>query len=212
MRIPAHLAMVVITATVAACATAPARPAAVAQTAPSPRPNTDAVLRLVGRFGAAHACPISDRLALTSAHVAQTDAWQAYPLKFSDGAGHEGELSLRAAEWSRDLALMESSVPLERWYPIAAEAPKVGERLYALGFDMRRRRDALGPRLFELSLLRVVARNLVAEPTITQGTSGSCVLNSAGAVVAVISWSLPTEDLDSAAVAVGVYGEKWPRE
>src|SRR5262245_19870347 len=59
----ARLAVVIPMALVAACVPASSRIEAPAA------PDTSGVLRLVGRFSSAHACPISESLALTSAHV-----------------------------------------------------------------------------------------------------------------------------------------------
>jgi hypothetical protein len=197
-------AMVVIAAM--GCAAAQQRP----MTTPA-APDTDAILRLVGRFGSAHACPISETLALTSAHVADLRPFDPghpmYPLVWSDGFGHDGNLMPVISFRHRDLALMESDVPFARWYEIAAEAPAPGERLVALGFDWRKVRRLYAPRVFTAELLRIVARTLIFVEGTERGASGSCVLNARGEVVGINAWLHEADDGGRGGVAVGVWGQ-----
>jgi V8-like Glu-specific endopeptidase len=173
-------------------------------------PDTDAVLRLVGRFTSAHACPISEQLALTNAHVTDMRPFDqsvaALPLIWS-ALGHEGPLRPLAVYSMRDLALMESAVPFTRWYTIASAPPAPGDRLWTVGYEWRKRSEMFAPRAFTLTLLRVLSRNLIFTPETARGASGSCVLNARGEVVAINAWSLEAEDAGNVGVAVGVWGE-----
>lgn len=174
-------------------------------------PSMDGVLRLQGRFASAHACPVSPDLALTSAHVTDLRpfdaAYPAFPYVWSDGHRHEGNLTPLVVHRHRDLAVMRTTVPFTRWYPIATEAPEPGTRLWTLGYDWRKERDLYGPREFPVVLLRIVARTLVFEPTTAPGASGACVLNAKGEVVGINTGGRQSEDGGMAGLATGVWGE-----
>jgi hypothetical protein len=173
-------------------------------------PDTDGVLRLVGRFAMAHACPISESLALTNAHVTDVKPFTAaepLPLMFSDGLGHNGMLSPLLVSIARDLAVMQSAKPLARWYRIAAEAPTPGDRLLTIGYDWRRERDIFATRTFTVQLLRIVARSLIFVPGTERGASGACVFNMRGEVVAINAWGVPSDDGGKGGAAPGVWGE-----
>ena len=179
-------------------------------------PDMDAILRVIGRFSTAHACPVSADLALTSAHVTDVRPFDrmmpAFPAAWSDGAGRDGWLTPLRVEIARDLALMQSDRPFARWYVVAAVGPAVGDRLWTLGYDWRRRPTMYGPRLHDVRVLRVVARTVVFEPEIQPGASGACVLNVAGEVVAVNVAVHRAEDERSVGVAVGVWGETYSQQ
>ena len=183
-----------------------------AQQAPA-QPDTDGILRLVGRFAAAHACPVAPDLALTSAHVTDLRPFDrtmpAFPVAWSDAAGLDGWLTPLRVEGARDLALMQSDRPFARYYAVAPASPVAGDRLLTLGYDWRRRVAMYGPRVFAVVVLRVVARTVVFEPEIQPGSSGACVLNAAGEVVAVNAAVHRADDSRAVGVAVGVWGERY---
>lgn len=175
-------------------------------------PDPAGVLRLFGRLGGAHACPVGPTVALTAAHVVDPHWWDntvhPLPMRYSDGRGNGGILLPIMVDRSRDLAAMTpQGKPFEVWYPIVASAPALGERVWAFGYDFRRERNAYAPRTFLMGVLRTVATHVVLAPAVASGTSGSCVLNSRGETVAIIAWGLSTEDGGQAVGAVGVWGE-----
>lgn len=178
-------------------------------------PNTDGVLRLNGRFAAGHACPVSEDLALTAAHVTDIRPFDAsmpaFPLQWSDGLGHEGVLEPAGVSRVRDLAVMTSAVPFARWYPIAQAAPAPGDRVWTIGFDWRTERGLYAKREFSARVLRVVARSLVFEDGSAPGASGACVLNARGELVAINVLHVQAEDGGAGGVAVGVWGESFKR-
>lgn len=84
-----RLACAVLLLGFAGCASVPVR-------SPEPtQPDMDGVLRLIGRFSTAHACPYGDgRYALTAAHVIDPRPFDlsvpAFAVRWSDGNGHSG--------------------------------------------------------------------------------------------------------------------------
>lgn len=176
-------------------------------------PDTDAILRVVGRFASAHACPVSETLALTSAHVTDLRpfdmALPAFPAAWSDGAGREGWLRPLRVEVARDLALMQSDVAFARHYAVAATPPVAGEKLWTLAYDWRRWASMYGPRVLDVRVLRVVARTVIFAPELYPGSSGACVLNASGEVVAVNAAVHRADDSRAVGVAVGVWGERY---
>jgi len=169
----------------------------------APAPDTSRMIRVVGRWSTASACPIGPRLALTAAHVVD-------PRPFDNNVGYspmafqQGDVigtfnvatipkptpkNPDAVEYlvsrSRDLAYVNSNVALKGWYPRAEKAPAPGEYVYFYGLDWRSKSAAFAERVFRAKVIRSVAGILVYEPAGEPGTSGSCVLNEKAEVVAV---------------------------
>ena len=179
-------------------------------------PNTDAILRLAGRFSWAHACPLGPREALTNAHVVDLrpfDDIATYPYVWGDAAGNAGFLKPVAGqlERGRDLAWVEPYGPdFPAWYERATEAPKPGDRVWLLGYSWKNRKSVLADDVIEARVTRVVAIHVVFIPSGKPGSSGSCVLNERGQVVAINEGAFTAEDKSDAGLAVGVWG-KWAR-
>jgi hypothetical protein len=153
------------------------------------------MIRVLGRWTTASACPISERLALTAAHVIDPrpfDRGVPYnPVAFQQGDVIGTFTVVRDAAGaelvsrSRDLAYVQSNVPLAGWYERAVEAPKVGDVVYFHGLDWRSRKAAFALRVWRAVVVHVVAGIVVYDPAGEPGTSGSCVFNERGEVVAV---------------------------
>lgn len=194
-----------------ACSSSTVLPPTTTVTSPPTRePDLSAVLSLVGRFGIAHACPVSPTLALTAAHVVDLRPFdsgvQAWPYVWSDRRGNVGMVAPSGLSDSRDLALLRTSKPFPAPYRIASGAPLPGTLVWVLGFETRSARHAYGPRVWAFKVLRVVSGHLVLDGHGTPGSSGSCALNAAGEVVAINIGSLPLDEDGAAGIAVGV----WP--
>lgn len=179
-------------------------------------------LRLIGRFSAAHACPVEPRVALTNGHVVDPRPFDAsvlpVPFAWSDGTGASGFLVPTrlengwALERGRDLARVQ---PLQEGdvfpYPlrVAAQAPSPGDRVYLLGFDWRNRKSAMADSVIEARVTRVVALHVIFTPSGLPGSSGSCLVNEAGEVVGINEGGYETDAKDVAGLAVGVWGSLW---
>lgn len=186
-------------------------------------------LRLIGRFSTAHACPIEPRLALTNGHVIDQrpfdESVKPFPYAWSDGTGASGFLVPLELERARDLArvapLREGDVfpnPL----PLAARAPSPGERLKFLGYDWGTKKSAMADEVVEVKVTRVVALHVLFYPSGQPGSSGSCLVNEAGEVVAIneggyetdaeadmmplMKWLRKLAKDNEAGLAVGVWG------
>lgn len=196
------------------CSSAPTRPPAIVgsvEVAPA-TPDLSGVIAMVGLMTLAHGCPIAPDEALTNVHVAGIDfdkdakpyMWEARGV-----IGLLGGRDLTKRNKFRDLAHVrpyKSEFPM--FYPIASKAPEVGEKVWFLGYDWRKRRDAFSPRTFSAEVIRVRAGHLVFYRPGVAGSSGSCVVNAQGEAVAVNQGGHPIDDGLSEGVgfAVGI----WP--
>jgi Trypsin-like peptidase domain len=180
-------------------------------TAPG-EPSTAGILQLSGRFGSAQACPISPDLALTNAHVTDERPFDAgipyYPYVWSAGDLTGILYPVKGLVYQyRDLAVMRSDTPFASWYPIAKEAPKPGDSLWLVEYNFDDPEHAWEPRRLKVKAKRVVARTVIYVQGGHQGSSGSCVINAAGELVAVNAWVLDFGSKGSAGLGVGVWGE-----
>lgn len=194
-------------------------------------------LRLIGRFSAAHACPIEPRIALTNGHVVDPRPFDAtvplVPYAWSDGTGASGFLApLRkpdgtvrkdAVEHGRDLARVEPMAAGDVFpHPlrVARLAPVAGDRVRILGYDWSNRKSAMADDVIEARVTRVVALHVIFGPAGQPGSSGSCMVNDAGEVVAInegayetdasasplMRWFRTHAASNEAGLAVGVWG------
>jgi hypothetical protein len=112
-------------------------------------------------------------------------------------------------ESARDLGraqpFHESDV-FPHYLPLAATAPKAGDRIWLLGFDWSNRKNAMADDVIEAKVLRVVALHVIFSPTGQPGSSGSCVVNESGEVIAINEGSYELDDKAEAGLAVGVWG------
>ena len=186
-------------------------PSATAYTTPATA-DTAGILRLMGRSGVAHACPVSAVLAYTNAHVViddedKTDSRQPYVWSAMDVTGL---LRPVEADRYRDLAKVvpADGAKFPRWYPVAKQEPKPGDRVVMIGFEFRNKKQAFAERVFAARVIRVVAGHLIYEPAGVPGTSGSCVLLEAtGELVAINKGAKGVGHADElVGVGVGAWG------
>ena len=175
----------------------------------APAPDLSGVLALLGGEGSmAQACPIRPDLALTNSHVVGKD-YTRYTWESRGRLGLLGSPKTTERDLFRDLARVapwrDSSFPY--WYPIAHDAPKPGDKVVFRGWDFRKRKDAFAPRDFESTVIRVFNGHVVYYPPGVPGTSGSCVLNERGEVVAINAFGRELEDANTVGGAVGVWGD-----
>ena len=149
------------------------------------------MVSIISFHGIARGCPIDEHHLLTSRHVGVLEKPQGpigIAAMWSDGF-RSGRAWTIDFDLGRDLALMQTEMPLTQPYAIAQTAPKVGESLTIAGYRFA---DRLQMRTITTKLLSIVAVHLVLDNPAESGFSGSCVLNSQNEVVGVFQWSLGT--------------------
>jgi hypothetical protein len=199
-RVAIGMLAAVISTGCAGCGASKAKPV----TEPSP-PDTSKIVKVVGRWTIASACPVALRHALTAAHVIDPRPFDQYPgyvpLVWQQGgrggvfnvyqkqtfAMNGGQPSIESrpdVSMMRDIATLQTESDLD-FYPIATVPPEPGDTLYMTGYDWRSKRGAFADRVWVVKLLRIVAGHLIFDPAGEPGTSGSCILNGAGEVVGI---------------------------
>jgi hypothetical protein len=171
---------------------------------------------LAGRFTVAgRACPVGQRVALTNAHVIDERPFEssvpAYPMRWSDADGNTGRVAPHQRGLSRieDLAYLVADRPFARWYRIATETPKPGDEVTLTTPRWGGRGRVLETEAIVTRVARVVAGHLELREGGRPGSSGGCVLNAAGELVAINMAMLPVDGnmLRPAGWAVGVWGD-----
>lgn len=131
------------------------------------------------------------------------------PYAWSDGSGASGFLvPASRPEWARDLATVRPVGDAVFPHPlmVAVMAPKAGDRVYLLGFDWKNRKSAMDDDVIEARVTRIVALHVLFVPAGRPGSSGSCLVNEAGEVVAINEGGYDTDANEVAGLAVGVWG------
>lgn len=168
-------------------------------------PDLSGAVQLIGKGSMAHACPVGEQRLLTAAHVGQRGSDPRF-YRFQQGpvTGTTTDVSV----WQdTDLAEMKTDRPMPIQYPLAVNPPLPETHLWIRGYDFRKGKDMLAPRDWEVTVIRTVAGHIVFKPTIDFGTSGSCVLNSLGEVVGIVSMGIRAQNDMEVGVAVGVWGD-----
>lgn len=177
-------------------------------------PDTAAILSLWGRHSFASGCPIAADRVVTNAHVLDIAPFNRdmplFPYRYGVGAA-EGTVVPRGSSNREDLAIGEAQPPLAQFYRVATTPPAPGETLWWVGYDRKNRKAALERKLFKGKVVRTVAGNVVVDEETTRGSSGSCMLNSRGEVVAIVAWGLVMDNEDEITIGVGLWGE-WAKE
>jgi hypothetical protein len=193
------------------CASAPARrpETAMPAIADPAAPDLGGILRLIGKEGWAHACPVSEAVAYTAAHVMEpTKPGDRVLYEFSNAYGDSGAVRSGRRSPTSDImtVLPVNGAVFARFYRIAAGPPSEGDQAWFIGFDFRTRDETMATRVFHVRVLRTVANHFVFYPSGAPGSSGSCVLNAAGEVLGINTAGRKVEDGKDVGMAVGVWG------
>ena len=176
-------------------------------------PSMAGVVNLIGRESdSAHGCAISPTVVVTNMHVTGENGENVY--RYSTNEGQEGILAPSMVVLSADLATLtpKAGGPLKTLARVAANAPAVGSELFWVGYDWDTRPGMFARTNHHGKVSRVVAGLIVIDAETPAGTSGGCVINSAGETVGVIAWGRRGEqDHKEATIAVGIYGDWTPR-
>lgn len=173
-------------------------------------PDTSHVAAVLGRFAAAHACPINDHFMLTNAHVIDQApgnpdfAYQSY--RWTTDAGEFGQLTPLGTIAGVDLALMQST-PIEKWYERSTTPPLTGDKLWLVEFDYSSRDKAFASHPVQVEVTRLLAGHIFYKPIGKPGSSGSCVLNEEGKLVGINLGGYSLEANGDIGLAVAVYGD-----
>lgn len=169
-------------------------------------PDVSAIIRLAGTGSVAHGCPVAADKAYTNAHVTRGTLG----LSWTSG-GSEGVALETGRDRFRDLATIAPRGRFPRWYPVAKEAPKEGDKLTFVGYEWRSRKEAFAERVFEVRALREFPGHLAYSPAGTPGSSGSCVLNAKGEIVGINMGAMevgPKDKGEAVGIAVAMWG-RW---
>lgn len=163
------------------------------------------VVRLAGKGGIGSACPIEGGYLVTNAHMAQS-MWS---MRWSDGRGNEGTAEFARVFDDADWALLKvTRGKVGREFRIAVNPPAIGDRVYVRGYRSDGRKNVLGERRVSTRVTQREAGHIVFEDDGKPGSSGSCVFNDSGEVVAINAAGLgQDEGNERAGWAVGVWGE-----
>lgn len=134
-----------------------------------------------------HACPIAGTL-WTARHVMQDDEQKEFvdaTWSSTFGAGRAGTAGW---DYGRDLAILhveavEGVIPPS--LPLAEGPPSRGEKVYMVGYSLEDAKDPLAARVVEAIVTGTSAGYLWYDKSAEAGSSGSCVLNQKGQVVAI---------------------------
>lgn len=171
---------------------------------PAPQP-----LELLGKWGAAHACPVDGKV-VTAGHVAyakiaSSDGLKTIPKVYiiKDGNGNVGEASPASEDSFVDVAVLETTLNSVSYYQSGAP-PAIGDEVRWTEYDFRETKHAYHPRERRATVVALPPRHIVFSETPTPGASGSCLFSSAGDVVGIISWRQTMIVKGSVGVAVGI--------
>jgi len=171
---------------------------------PAHKINTDYIIRLVGRSGAGHACPVWGTI-LTAAHMLESDDDDGLVgYVWSDRAGGEGFLSPLRVSRKRDLGEMYVLTGVPIYYKGSTSEPDPGDTLHWVEYAFDDEPFALKTK--KAKLVENLSGHLVMDTPPEQGGSGSCVLNDSGEVVGIVVWTVR-----NGGVAVSIAGPWWPR-
>lgn len=175
---------------------------------PAPPPEVLRIISVVGQSTMGHACPVMDGLAITAGHVAISQrlfgdpAQNAYRGESTDWKGY---LTAKFASDYEDAGFLASESPFPYQFKFAMRPALVGERLWWVGFDWRKKGQAGARRVFSGKVVSTPAGAIFFDVPTDPGSSGSCVLDADGKIVGVIAWAMGLQDQNSAAVAVGLW-------
>lgn len=175
-----------------------------AEEKPKPPAETAQVLAMMGRFTSGHGCPVTPTLALTASHMTDVTpfGFRTTPAAYRwSMLNAEGSVEPIGKVSSADLGVVETDVPFPAWNKAAIAAPAVGDYLWLVGYDWDNKEKGYAAEVIRVRVTRVVAGHVIYHPAGKPGSSGSCVWNQDGQVVAINVWG---QDVGTDEVGIGV--------
>jgi len=164
----------------------------------APPTNPPMPIALMGKFGAAHACPVAG-VVVTAGHVAHqvslVEGNMVYtPLSYmaEDGEGHYGTADAKGYNGYVDLAMLTLS--WEPAYYTKGLAVIPGDEVSWVEYDFTRVRKAYQPRIRRAHVVNARLGHIILDETPTPGASGTCVFDALRQVVGVIAFGATTGD------------------
>ena len=164
----------------------------------TPKPPSPMPIALMGKFGAAHACPVAG-IVVTAGHVAYHTSLVEGQIVYTpmaylaeDGAGHSGLADPKGYNGYVDIALITLT-----WEPVYYEkgpAVLIGDEVSWVEYDFTHVRKAFSPRVRRARVINTRLGHIMFTPPPMPGASGSCVFNTSGQVVGIVSAGMPADD------------------
>lgn len=158
-----------------------------------------AAIALVGKYGLAHACPVAG-FVVTAAHVAYHPLMTGggiveVPLRYmyETAEGQLGTADPFVPNRYVDLAILATEPAITVFYPMGP-MPTVGDRVAWVEYDFRKVDMAFRPRIRTARVVNRVAGHILLDAEPVPGASGSCLMNTRGEVVGIISFGHGTEE------------------
>jgi len=144
--------------------------------------------------GIAHACAV-DGFIITARHVVVDEAAKRYvrDLAWSDGFGNDGFASVVAVSPAVDLAILVVVGDHQPKY-LPSGVVKPGDEVFWFEYDFRTQANALRARRRLATVLRIVAQQIILDSVPVGGASGTCLLNTRGEVVGIVTAGWDTDD------------------
>jgi hypothetical protein len=167
-------------------------------------PDTSRVVPVIGIDGMSHACPVAPHSMLTNLHVVYNKDLRDTTLMSFSQFGRAGILMPYRTSNFADIASVVGTFDVTP-YPIAAQPPLPGDRIWWVGYDWKSQGDAFAPAINTALVTRIVAGHVVADTPPVEGSSGSCLLNARGEVVGIVAWRVPIDGGARVLVGPGIW-------
>lgn len=170
-------------------------------------PDLSGMLLLTNGAANAHGCPVAMDLAFTNRHVAEAGSQWTWGV--GDGEAAHGLVNVTTTQAFRDFATVVpvTAQRFPKWYPITDRAPKVGEKLWLVQYNWDNPKKAFEAEVSDIEVMRIFNGQVIFHPAGKSGSSGGCVLNERGEIVAINSAGHPLEDKSEVGIGVGLWGD-----
>ena len=174
--------------------------------------NMDDVIQVVGKYATGHACPLSPDTALTAAHIVDIrwmdPDFNLVATRISNRNGKEGVMLPAGVNSEVDLGWVKIGPGEWPFYEIAETAPAIGEKIYWVEYNLKKKKKAFQPHSREAKVINNVAGHLFTDGAPTGGASGGCAFNADGKVVAIVvaGWNIGSVRNTNVGMFSSIYG------